>query len=52
MGGGNAQALADYLKTRGILIDRAQNLRIVTHLDITADDIAKTVQTFHSFYNK
>lgn len=48
----NASALADYMEIRGILIDRAQNLRMVTHLDITADDIAQTVQAFHSFYDK
>lgn len=50
--GGNAQALADHMKTQGILIDRAENLRMVTHLDITKDDIYKTVQAFHSFYDK
>lgn len=49
--GGNAQALADHMKTQGILIDRAENLRMVTHLDITKDDIYKTVQAFHSFYD-
>ncbi len=48
--GKNAHALADYLETRGILIDRAENLRMVTHLDITKEDIHKTVQAFGSFY--
>lgn len=48
--GKNVHALADYMETQGILIDRAENLRMVTHLDINKDDVHKTVQAFHSFY--
>ncbi len=50
--GKNAHALADHMKPQGILIDRAENLRMVTHLDITNDDIVETVQAFHSFYDQ
>nr|WP_319494223.1 low-specificity L-threonine aldolase [uncultured Desulfobacter sp.] len=49
--GDNAHALAAHMKTRGILIDRDPNLRMVTHLDISKNDIHKTVQAFHSFYD-
>ena len=49
--GDNADALAEHMKTRGILIDHAPNLRMVTHLDISKNDIHKTVQAFHSFYD-
>ena len=48
--GDNARALAEHMKTREILIDHAPNLRMVTHLDISKNDIHKTVQAFHSFY--
>jgi len=47
----NAQTLADHMATQGILIDRDEDLRMVTHLDITKNDIYKTVQAFHSFYD-
>jgi threonine aldolase len=50
--GDNAPALAEHMETQGVLIDRAPNLRMVTHLDIAKDDIYKTVQAFHSFYDK
>lgn len=49
--GKNAQALVDHMKIQGILIDRAERLRMVTHLDITKEDIYKTIQAFHSFYD-
>ena len=49
--GDNADALAEHMKTRGILIDRAPNSRMVTHLDISKNDIHKTVQAFHTFYD-
>ena len=44
-------ALADYMETCGILIDRAGYLRMVTHLDITKQDIDQTIEAFHSFYS-
>lgn len=46
------KCLADHIKTQGVLIDRVENLRMVTHLNITKNDIYKTVQAFHSFYDK
>ncbi|WP_278186345.1 hypothetical protein [Desulfobacter hydrogenophilus] len=39
------------MEIQAILIDRAENLRMVTHLDITKNDIYKTVEAFHSFYD-
>lgn len=50
--GENAQALTTHMEDRGILIDRSQHLRLVTHLDISKKDISKTVKAFHSFYDK
>lgn len=43
--------LAAHMKTRGILIDTASHLRLVTHMDIRSEDIPKVIEGFHSFYN-
>ncbi len=50
--GSKIDSLADHMETKGIIIDRAEHLRLVTHLDVDADGIEKTIQGFHSFYNK
>jgi threonine aldolase len=50
--GDKIDALADHMETEGIIIDRAEHLRLVTHLDVDADGIEKAIQGFHSFYNK
>lgn len=48
--GDRIDALADHMESKGILIDRAGHLRLVTHLDISADDIPKVVNAFYEFY--
>lgn len=42
--------LADFLKEREIIIDRASNLRLVTHLDISSQDIDAVIKGFSDFY--
>ncbi|MDD9302718.1 MAG: low-specificity L-threonine aldolase [Desulfobacter sp.] len=48
--GDKIDALADHMETKGILIDRAQDLRLVTHLDVDQDGIDQTIREFRSFY--
>ncbi|MCG8684474.1 MAG: low-specificity L-threonine aldolase [Desulfobacterales bacterium] len=48
--GNKIESLADHMEKHGVLIDRAEFLRIVTHLDVAAEDIEKVVHGFHSFY--
>ncbi|MCG8619136.1 MAG: low-specificity L-threonine aldolase [Desulfobacterales bacterium] len=48
--GSKIEVLADHMANYGILIDRAEHLRLVTHLDVTAEDIEKTIQGFRDFY--
>ncbi|MBU8910299.1 MAG: low-specificity L-threonine aldolase [Desulfobacterales bacterium] len=43
-------ALCDFLKEKGILIDKSNNLRLVTHLDISTKDIDDTIQAFKAFF--
>ncbi len=50
--GGKIDALADHMEARDVIIDRAEHLRLVTHLDVDADGIEKTIQGFQSFYDK
>jgi len=49
--GDRIDALADYLETRGIVIDREPFTRMVTHLDISREDVERTVQAITDFYN-
>jgi threonine aldolase len=39
-----------HLKEKGIIIDRSNHLRLVTHLDIEASDIDKAIEGFKSFF--
>ncbi len=43
-------ALYNFLKEKGILIDKSNNLRLVTHLDISTEDIEITIQAFKAFF--
>ncbi|MFA5906484.1 MAG: low-specificity L-threonine aldolase [Desulfobacula sp.] len=43
--------LCSFLKDRGIIIDTSGHLRLVTHLDISGEDIEKTVKAFREFFN-
>ncbi|WP_299977723.1 low-specificity L-threonine aldolase [Desulfobacula sp.] len=42
--------LCDFLKEKGILIDKSNDLRLVTHLDISTEDIEVTIQAFKAFF--
>ncbi len=47
---GDIGKLYQHLKTKKILIDQSNHLRLVTHLDITRQDIDQTIGVFHSFF--
>ncbi len=42
--------LADYLKQRGILIPGGDTIRLVTHLDVSKEDINTVVETVKKFF--
>ena len=43
--------LAQHLKDHGILISPGKTTRLVTHLDVSGDDIAYVLDTIATFYN-
>lgn len=43
-------ALTEFLKTRGILIQGGPRIRLVTHLDITAEAIREVITAFKEFF--
>ena len=43
-------ALVEYLNRHDILIDGAETLRLVTHLDVTAEDIKTTLEKIEDFF--
>ncbi|MGB3221607.1 MAG: low-specificity L-threonine aldolase [Desulforhopalus sp.] len=46
-----AKNLADFLAKENILISPGRTTRLVTHLDISSDDIAYTLQKIDDFFN-
>ncbi len=42
--------LFNFLKEKGISIDKSNHLRLVTHLDISTEDIEITIQAFKAFF--
>ena len=44
------EALVDYLKQHDILIDGTDRLRLVTHLDVTTEDIKTTLEKVKDFF--
>ncbi|MDR0780749.1 MAG: low-specificity L-threonine aldolase [Pseudomonadales bacterium] len=48
---GSADALTRHLKARGILVDPGATLRLVTHLDVSREDIAAVVREVRAFYD-
>jgi threonine aldolase len=42
--------LCQYLKDRNIIIDEANPTRMVTHLDISAEDIDRAIEAFEDFF--
>jgi threonine aldolase len=49
---GSSEALAAYLKQRGILILPRNPIRLVMHLDVTAEDIKTFVAAVKEFFSK
>ncbi len=47
-----AIGLAEHLKQQGILIQGGKNIRLVTHLDIGADDIQIVIRAFKTFFSQ
>ena len=47
---GNYQGLADYLQAQNILIEAAEKIRLVTHLDISRDDIQTVITSIKAYY--
>ena len=47
-----AEQLALYLKERGILITPGKTTRMVTHLDITSEDVLFVLDEIHHFFKK
>jgi threonine aldolase len=44
------KSLGRFLKTKGIIIDMSNHLRMVTHLDISKKDIEETISAFREFF--
>jgi threonine aldolase len=44
-----AEALRGFLRTRNILLPGGSHIRLVTHLDVTADDVAAVLQAVAEF---
>jgi threonine aldolase len=47
---GNPEALAAYLKDAGVLIDIGSPTRLVTHMDVNAQDIHRAISLFASYF--
>jgi threonine aldolase len=45
------KALQAYLKARGILISGREKVRLVTHLDVSAEDIRVVIGAFKDFFS-
>lgn len=45
-----AKPLAEFLATRGIVVGAAPRMRLVTHLDVSGEDIATVVAAFNEFF--
>lgn len=49
---GVTDRLVPFLRERGILIAGRESIRLVTHLDVTAPDIDRTLAAFREFFGK
>ncbi|MRR35806.1 low-specificity L-threonine aldolase, partial [bacterium] len=49
---GQAEALASFLRDRGILIAGRESIRLVTHHDVSATDIDRVVAAFGGFFRR
>ena len=41
-----------FLKIKGIIIDKSNDVRLVTHLDISKEDIDYTIKTFNEYFSQ
>jgi len=48
----NSERLVKFLKQRNILVSANWMFRLVTHLDITAEDVQKVITAFNDFYSQ
>lgn len=46
----HVKPLAEHLKSAGILILPNANLRLVTHLDVSAEDVGRVITTFRGYF--
>lgn len=46
------KALQTYLKERGILISGREKVRLVTHLDVSAEDIRAVIDAFKEYFSR
>jgi threonine aldolase len=49
-GKAHASRLPEYLKEKGVLINKDVRVRLVTHLDIDKDDIPTVIEAFKNYY--
>ena len=49
---GSADSLRRALAGEGIILGGGDSLRLVTHLDVTAEDVERTVEAFRRFYSR
>ncbi|MES2623743.1 MAG: low-specificity L-threonine aldolase [Pseudomonadota bacterium] len=49
---GTAQALANHLHAVGILVDPGATIRMVTHMQVSREDVLKTAAVIKNFYRK
>ena len=49
--GDRIDALADFLEPQGIVIDRAPCTRLVTHMDVSREDVTRTIKAITDFYS-
>jgi threonine aldolase len=47
---GGAEALKAFLKGKGVLISSGNPVRLVTHLDVTTDDVHTAVDAFKEYF--
>jgi len=47
---GSAQKLSDHLLTKDILVDAAKEIRLVTHMQISQEDVRTTIDSVKAFY--
>ena len=48
----HAKTLQDYLEQRGIIIGGGETIRLVTHLDVTADDIRTVIMAVKDLFSE